>query len=158
MEQKMLARLRGLQQSYAELTDREAKLSQAKFELSRERLELQQLRKQLRQTRCSLCKIGDQSKEMSDLLTKGDPEPLSRIGTDRVDRVPTVDEILQADSISDKLSRSNFQVDLDNLPNLTDLSTNSFDPDLLLVKLDLMNTRKVLWEWVFNDNEKKGNK
>lgn len=56
-----------LQDSYIELTEREAKLSQAKMELGKERMELQGLRQQLRQSKCSLCRIGAQNREISEL-------------------------------------------------------------------------------------------
>lgn len=67
LEQKLLAKLQSLQESYMELTQREAKLSQAKMELGRERMELQGIRQQLRQSKCSLCRIGVQNREISEL-------------------------------------------------------------------------------------------
>lgn len=67
LEQKLLAKLQTLQENYLELTEREAKLSQAKMELGKERMELQGLRQQLRQSKCSLCRIGAQNREISEL-------------------------------------------------------------------------------------------
>lgn len=67
LEQKLLAKLQNLQENYIELTEREAKLSQAKMELGKERMELQGLRQQLRQSKCSLCRIGAQNREISEL-------------------------------------------------------------------------------------------
>lgn len=67
LEQKLLTKLQTLQDSYIELTEREAKLSQAKMELGKERMELQILRQQLRQSKCSLCRIGVQNREISEL-------------------------------------------------------------------------------------------
>lgn len=67
LEQRLLAKMQSLQESYIELTQREAKLSHAKLELGRERMELQGLRQQLRQSKCSLCRIGVQNREISEL-------------------------------------------------------------------------------------------
>lgn len=150
LEQKMLAKLQSLQQNYTELTEREAKLSQAKLELSKERMELQQLRKQLRQTRCSLCKIGDHNKELTDLITKNDSDPLNRISGDTNSRwrMPSVDELLNAETIAENmqinLRRKPFEIDLASVPDLADTSDNLLDPDLLLVKLNLLNSKNVI--------------
>lgn len=67
LEQKLLTKLQNLQENYIELTEREAKLSQAKMELGKERMDLQGLRRQLRQSKCSLCRIGAQNHEISEL-------------------------------------------------------------------------------------------
>lgn len=67
LEQNLLEKLQSLQESYIELTEREAKLSQAKMEMGRERMELQGIRQQLRQSKCSLCRIGVQNREISEL-------------------------------------------------------------------------------------------
>lgn len=69
-----------LQDSYIELTEREAKLSQAKMELGKERMELQGVRQQLRQSKCSLCRIGAQNREISELDPLNDID--SNIGMD----------------------------------------------------------------------------
>lgn len=75
LEQNLLAKLQSLQENYIELTEREAKLSRDKMELGKERMELQRLRQQLRQSKCSLCRIGAQNREISEL------DPLNDIAT-----------------------------------------------------------------------------
>lgn len=83
MEQKLLTKLQSLQDNYIELTEREAKLSQAKMELGKERMELQGVRQQLRQSKCSLCRIGAQNREISELDPLNDidanDKPLSKL-------------------------------------------------------------------------------
>lgn len=69
VEQKYVAKLKLLQSQYQDLNIRETKLSQNRLDLSRERLELQSVRKKLYQSRCSLCKIGERSQELTELLT-----------------------------------------------------------------------------------------
>lgn len=77
-----------LQQNVQELADREAKLSQERYDLSRDRLELQSLRRKLFDSRCSLCKIGERSQQLGDMLAKTDLEkPPGRMA----DLVPDLD-------------------------------------------------------------------
>lgn len=75
----MIFKLQHLQRNFNELGEREAKLSQEKLELSKERIELQTIRKRLFQGRCSLCRIGERSQEISELLTNGDAHDLEKL-------------------------------------------------------------------------------
>lgn len=70
LEQQLVQKMRTLQQSGAELQTREARVSQERFDLSRERLEVQTLRRRVFQSRCSLCKIGERSQELGEMLMR----------------------------------------------------------------------------------------
>ena len=162
LEQKMMIKLQHLQRNFKELAERETTLSQAKLEISKERLELQTMRRKLFQTRCSLCKIGEQSKEISELLTRSDKEqhmPMLSIGGEagpldnfamsefhakilnEIDSTNDVDQI-HADSMARRFNHKLFDVDLAPVPDITDIADNLLDPDLLLVKLDALNSKK----------------
>uniref|UniRef100_A0A182S6E4 Fas-binding factor 1 C-terminal domain-containing protein n=1 Tax=Anopheles maculatus TaxID=74869 RepID=A0A182S6E4_9DIPT len=68
-EQNMQLKMQLVQRQFREVSEREDRLAKEKIEFSKERLELQAARRKLLQTRCSLCKIGDKSQEIGDLLT-----------------------------------------------------------------------------------------
>lgn len=106
-----------MQQNYRDLTNRERNLSQAKLEMAKERLELQSLRNKLSQTRCSLCKIGERSQELADILTKSN--------NDNAFYSTAADGINDgADRATNEMNfKSSFDVDMPNL----DMDTKSFD-------------------------------
>ncbi|XP_053658933.1 fas-binding factor 1-like [Anopheles marshallii] len=68
-EQNIQLKIELIQRQFREVSEREDRLAKEKIEFSKERLELQAARRKLLQTRCSLCKIGDKSQEIGDLLT-----------------------------------------------------------------------------------------
>uniref|UniRef100_A0A182NDM3 Fas-binding factor 1 C-terminal domain-containing protein n=1 Tax=Anopheles dirus TaxID=7168 RepID=A0A182NDM3_9DIPT len=68
-EQNLQAKIQLVQRQFREVSEREDRLAKEKIEFSKERLELQTARRKLLLTRCSLCKIGDKSQEIGDLLT-----------------------------------------------------------------------------------------
>ncbi|XP_052890060.1 fas-binding factor 1-like [Anopheles moucheti] len=68
-EQNIQLKMQLVQRQFREVSEREDRLAKEKIEFSKERLELQAARRKLLQTRCSLCKIGDKSQEIGDLLT-----------------------------------------------------------------------------------------
>uniref|UniRef100_A0A182MTJ5 Fas-binding factor 1 C-terminal domain-containing protein n=1 Tax=Anopheles culicifacies TaxID=139723 RepID=A0A182MTJ5_9DIPT len=68
-EQNIQLKMQLIQRQFREVSEREDRLAKEKIEFSKERLELQAARRKLLQTRCSLCKIGDKSQEIGDLLT-----------------------------------------------------------------------------------------
>lgn len=161
----MIAKIQSLQQNFNDLAERESKLSQEKLEISKERLELQNLRKKLYQTRCSLCKIGEQSKEISDLLTKTDIDEkipsnlvfdnslyVNNFNSKIMDNIEPVNhvhdllnrEVLWPTTSTDRTNNNGrpFEIDLDDVPNIADTSDNLLDPDLLLVKLNVLNSMR----------------
>lgn len=115
MEQKLLTKLQRLQDNYIELTEREAKLSQAKMDLGKERMELQGLRQQLRQSKCSLCRIGAQNREISEL------DPLNDIvGNDKLYSKLDVFSSNSFDGLQQRLSNVETMIDdvIINIPPL----------------------------------------
>ncbi|XP_053675089.1 fas-binding factor 1 homolog [Anopheles nili] len=68
-ERNMLLKVQLVQRQFREVSEREDRLAKDKIEFSKERMELQAARRKLSQTRCSLCKIGDKSQELGDILT-----------------------------------------------------------------------------------------
>ncbi|KFB44177.1 hypothetical protein ZHAS_00012022 [Anopheles sinensis] len=68
-EQNVQLKVELVQRQFREVSEREDRLAKDKIELSKERLELQATRRKLQQTRCSLCKIGEKSQEIGELLT-----------------------------------------------------------------------------------------
>ncbi|XP_050092079.1 fas-binding factor 1 homolog [Anopheles aquasalis] len=68
-EQNLQLKMQLVQRQFREVSEREDRLAKEKIELSKERLELQAVRRKLQQTRCSLCRIGEKSQEIGDLLT-----------------------------------------------------------------------------------------
>uniref|UniRef100_A0A182W3U0 Fas-binding factor 1 C-terminal domain-containing protein n=1 Tax=Anopheles minimus TaxID=112268 RepID=A0A182W3U0_9DIPT len=68
-EQNIQLKMQLIQRQFREVSEREDRLAKEKIEFSKERLELQAARRKLLQTRCSLCKLGDKSQEIGDLLT-----------------------------------------------------------------------------------------
>lgn len=163
-----MSKIQHLQRNFNELSVREAKLSHEKLELCKERMELQAMRKKLFQTRCSLCKIGEKSKEISDMLTNTDGQDVesifqntNHISPDRflllneldrkmMDEInePQIDGLLdtqmtQMTSALNRLKRfgRSFEIDLAGVPDITDISDNLLDPDLQLVKLEALNAK-----------------
>uniref|UniRef100_A0A182YIQ1 Fas-binding factor 1 C-terminal domain-containing protein n=1 Tax=Anopheles stephensi TaxID=30069 RepID=A0A182YIQ1_ANOST len=68
-EQNLQLKMQLVQRQFRDVSEREDRLAKEKIEFSKERMELQAARRKLLQTRCSLCKIGDKSQEIGDLLT-----------------------------------------------------------------------------------------
>lgn len=130
--------MQSIQESYMELTEREAKLSQAKMELGKERMELQHLRQQLHQSKCSLCRIGVKNTEISDF------DPLNDISTNdkplfssnsfgglqqRLSNVEAmIDDVIINDPQSHK-SFHNFHINgEENFANAHSISKSVIDP------------------------------
>lgn len=161
-----MAKLQNLQQNYADLAEREAKLSYAKIELSKERVKLQNLQSQLRRSKCSLCRIGEQSKEiiesdpLADIIGGGnaDEPQMNSSGSgletmkfgnaDHFQRsVPSVDELLNAEPKFNScvpnilMASRQFDFGSDRLPFRDMGDFNGIDSDLRLVNLNLMNAK-----------------
>lgn len=135
-EQQLAAKLVHLQFQSQELTTRETKLSQEKFELSQERLELQAIRRKMHQSRCSLCKIGDQSQELAELLSKADVTQFRNM--------PNFQHRKNGEDVDDLLDREVNH----GMQNMTEypvgqttqsFETNDMEADLLLARFEAMN-------------------
>lgn len=162
VETQLIEKITMLQQNYRDLTNREQNLSQAKLEMTKERLELQSIRNKLYQSRCSLCKIGERSQELADILTKNtkDNEFLTTLNNSneiaeikndyKSFDMPNLDmdskqyekyldlEVTTALNKIKEDSTHNLEINLDSIPDLTNTSNNLLDHELLLVKLDAM--------------------
>lgn len=129
---------------------RESTLAKEKLTISHERIELQELRKKLYESRCSLCKIGEKSQELSQILSKTEKNPESddenqrRVGGNTLESydINRLDRILD-NEVEQSMQRMNemrsFEVDVEALPNITDVDDELLDPQLLMLKLDAIN-------------------
>lgn len=157
LEQKMLLNLHHLQRNFREFSEREAKLSQEKLDLSKERIELQALRKRLFSGRCSLCKIGEKSKELSNILTNVEGLDTDLLAYESSDILHGIDMLTNGDILQNTFGNLDgvvdaslrrvqhigrpAEIDLTNIPEITDISDNLLDPDLQMVKLDALQTK-----------------
>lgn len=144
-ELMLIAKYQSLQKYTLELTEREARIAKERLDVNQEKLELQSQRKKLFETRCSLCKIGEKANELKGIIQK-DP-------TDFDDINSANNEQLNMENFS-STSGLNFgsfynqdlqllpSVDLENVPNLTDMSDDFLDSDLLMLKFDLLNSNR----------------
>lgn len=131
MEQKLLAKLQSLQENYIELTEREAKFSQAKMELGKERMELHRLRQQLRSSKCSLCRIGAQNRDISEM------DPLDDITTVNDKPGPKLDFFAMNssfDGLQQRLSNADFMIDLPTQIDFSNLRPNASVQDSNLLQ------------------------
>lgn len=152
LQQKLRSKLEILQQHSRDLMRREQNVSAQKLELSKERLEIQSIRRKLYQSRCSLCKIGDRSKELSDFLTKTDQQPehsfqvpntIDDIAEEPFKELTNFDNIIDAElaqSLEDLNDIKSFEINLNDIPNLTNTSDHLLDTDLLMLKFDAMHS------------------
>lgn len=139
--------MRGLQENFAHLIDRETKLSQAKIDLSKERITLQHLAKQLRQSKCSLCRIGIQNNELSDMDPLNDIKiKLNSTNTnlphhpmdDFDSGLPTVDDILATESRIDSFMPffSSHKWNYSHIEAKDIESENEYDANLNMAKMN----------------------
>lgn len=137
-EQQIAAKLGHLQSQSQELTSRETKLSNEKFELSQERLELQAMRRKLYQSRCSLCKIGDQSQELSELLSKADETRLQNFPNFQLKKhmdSADVDAILDREVTHGMQNMTEYQAG----DATHSLEPDDIEADLLMARFEAMN-------------------
>ncbi|KAG4070377.1 hypothetical protein HA402_006519 [Bradysia odoriphaga] len=132
LQQKLRSKLEILQQQSRDVMHREQNLSAQKLELSKERLELQSIQRKLYQSRCSLCKIGDRSKEISNLLSQKDQQ-----AERTAFQVPnTIDEI--AEEPFKELSNFDEMIDAElaqSLDHINDLKPSSTGLGLIDVEI-----------------------
>lgn len=132
----MASKLAHLQLQSQELSSRETKLSQEKFELSQERLELQAMRRKMYQSRCSLCKIGDQSKELAELLSKADVTHFQNLPNfQHRKNAEDVDELLDREVTHGMRTMTEYPI----VQATQSFDTNEMEADLLLARFEAMN-------------------
>lgn len=141
----LIAKYQSLQKYTLELTEREARIAKERLDVNQEKLELQSQRKKLFETRCSLCKIGERANELKGIIQK-DPTDFDDINSANNEQMN-----IENFSSTSGLNFGSFynqdlqllpSVDLENVPNLTDMSDDFLDSDLLMLKFDLLNSNR----------------
>lgn len=138
-----------MQQNWRDLAQRETKHGEEKLAMSRERLELQAMRKKLYLSRCSLCKIGERSQEISDLLMKNEGTT-NRNQSSAIDDLPNldldqmayqnytftnqIDDMFDLDMLTElnKIKDANM---VDSMNQTNDLESEFLDASLLMTKM-----------------------
>jgi Fas-binding factor 1 len=146
-EQNLAMKYQLFQRQMRELGEREDRLAREKIEMSKERLELQALRKKLYQSRCSLCKIGERSQEISDILTSSEPVAddhkiieanfleLQRQEASKMDKLFDSDVDVQYKNFK---VQNELETNLNLLPNISEMPDSVLDPELLMLKFDVL--------------------
>ena len=146
-EHMLMAKYQSLQKYTMELSERETKTAKERLQLKQEMLQLQSQRRKLFESRCSLCKIGEKANELKGIIQK-DPMDFDDINNG-ANIEQTNNEIFNLDKMEynfgsffnhDMNLLTNLNIDLDNVPNLTDMSDDLLDSDLLMLKLNVMNS------------------
>lgn len=141
----LMAKYQSLQKYAMELSERETKIAKERLDVNQAKMNLQSQRKKLFETRCSLCKIGEKANELKGLIQK-DPMDFDGINNEQQ----------QTNEESFSMASGNFKtlytkdanllmpasIDLENVPNLVDMSDDFLDSDLLMLKFDIMNSNR----------------
>lgn len=140
----LIAKYQSLQKYTMELSERETKIAKERLDVNEEKLDVQSQRKKLFETRCSLCKIGEKANELKGIIQKNP--------TDFDDINSANNETLNMENFS--MASGNFgafhhqdlqflpSVDLENVPNLSDMNDDFLDSDLLMLKFDVLNSNR----------------
>lgn len=138
-----MAKYQSLQKYSMELTQRESRIGKEKIELSQERIKLQSIRSKLYESRCSLCKIGDKANELKNIIQHKDIKDFDGIN---IENMTTQKEHQENDNIDETIWNQevnmlpDMHIDLDDVPNLTDMSDDLLDADLLMLKFNVLNS------------------
>lgn len=136
-----MAKYQSLQKYTMELSERETRLAREKLDINTEKLELQEQRKKLFDSRCSLCRIGDKATELKGII-KHQQNDIN----DDFDNINSAnDERINGESFGtlfkhDMNLMTDISEDLENVPNLVDMNDEMLDSDLLMLKLDVLNS------------------
>jgi hypothetical protein len=118
-EKNVFTKFQVLQKHANELADRESSIASEKLQISKERLELQALKQKLAESKCSLCRIGEANQRQEHQIDQF----MNSTGDGNFN------ELLEK-----------FVSQRDTIPNLTDMSDNLLDPDLVMLKYDIKNS------------------
>lgn len=144
-ELTLMAKYQSLQKYTMELSERESKIARERLEVSQEKLDLQSQRKKLFETRCSLCKIGEKASELKGILLN-DPTDFDNINSSGNNEQLNAENFSVASghigSFYNREARFSPSVDLENVPNLTDMDDDFLDSDLLMLKLNVLNSNR----------------
>lgn len=140
-EVMLMAKYQSLQKYTMEQSEREAKLARERLDLNQEKLDLQSQRKKLFETRCSLCRIGEKATELKGML-QSDSKDFDDINSANIEHMNVENFSMASGNIRSFYHQdANFtpSVDLENVPNLTDMDDDFLDSDLLMLKLNVLN-------------------
>lgn len=139
-ELMLMAKYQSLQKYAMELSERETKIARERLDVNQEKLELQSQRKKLFETRCSLCKIGEKANELKGILQK-DPTDFDDINSANNEQT-NVENFSNFGAFYNQDLQFMPSVDLENVPNLTDMNDDILDSDLLMLKFDILNSNR----------------
>lgn len=140
-----MAKYQSLQKYTMELSERETKIAKESLDVNQEKLNLQSQRKKLFETRCSLCKIGEKANELKGIIQQ-DPTDFDDINSANNEQTNLENFSFTTANFGAFNNQDSLQftpsVDLDNLPNLADMSDDFLDSDLLMLKFDILNSNR----------------
>lgn len=141
----LMAKYQSLQKYTMELSERETKIAKERLDVNQEKLNLQSQRKKLFETRCSLCKIGEKANELKGIIQQ-DPTDFDDINSANNEQTNLENFFVTSENFG-AFNNQDFleftpSVDLENLPNLADMSDDFLDSDLLMLKLDILNSKR----------------
>lgn len=140
-----MAKYQSLQKYTMELSERETKIAKERLDVNQEKLNLQSQRKKLFETRCSLCKIGEKANELKGIIQQ-DPTEFDDINSANNEQTNFGNFSGGLGSLGTFYNQDSSQfmpsTDLENLPNLADMSDDFLDSDLLMLKFDILNSNR----------------
>lgn len=142
----LIAKYQSLQKYTMELSERETKIAKERLDVNQEKLDVQSQRKKVFESRCSLCKIGEKANELKGIIQK-DPTDFEDINSANKEQGMNMENFNVALGNLDAFYQDlEFMptVDLENLPNLTDMNDELLDSDLLMLKFDLLKSNSNL--------------
>lgn len=140
----LMAKFQSLQKYTMELSERETKIAKERLDVNQEKLNLQSQRKKLFETRCSLCKIGEKSSELKGLLQKDptDFDDINSANNERANMENFSSSLGNFASLYNQDAHFMPSLDLENVPNLTDMDDDFLDSDLLMLKFNVLNSNR----------------
>lgn len=140
----LIAKYQSLQKYTMELSERETKIAKERLDVNEEKLDVQSQRKKLFETRCSLCKIGEKANELKGIIQK-DPTDFYDINSANNETL-NMENFITASGNFGAFHHQDLQflpsVDLENVPNLSDINDDFLDSDLLMLKFDVLNSNR----------------
>ncbi|CRK87852.1 CLUMA_CG001639, isoform A [Clunio marinus] len=143
-ELMLMAKYQSLQKYTMELSERETKIAKERLDVNQEKLDLQSQRRKLFETRCSLCKIGEKADELKGIILKN-PTDFDDINSANNEKL-NLENFSSTSENFETLFNQELQflpgVDLENVPNIADMSDDYLDSDLLMLKFDILNSNR----------------
>jgi hypothetical protein len=142
----LIAKYQSLQKYTLELSERETKIAKERLDVNQKKLDLQAQRKKLFDTRCSLCKIGEKANELKGIIQR-DPSDFDDMHGANNEQLNMENFALLSDNFGPSFYHHDAlfmpsDVDLENVPNLGDMSDDYLDSDLLMLKFDVLNSSR----------------